>query len=201
MKKVFVLGGSFNPPALHHETIVRELIAVLDSKDELLVIPCGDRPDKRTTGSVAPMHRANLARLAFGKFDRVMLDLSDLDHDEFTRTADLNDRLRAQYQDYEIILVVGQDLIEGGATGASEIHRVWHRDEELWNDASFLVLTRGDKVPDRDDLPPHSHVLQISAPGSSSEVRSLIRENRDVRSLISPKVHEYIVHHRLYMER
>lgn len=50
-KKVAVYGGSFNPPTMSHFEIMRMIIddIKIDDKslDELWVVPCGDRRDKK----------------------------------------------------------------------------------------------------------------------------------------------------------
>lgn len=198
MSEVFVYGGSFNPPGVHHARIVERLISQMLSGDHLLVIPCGDRPDKLTTGSIVPAHRAEMARLAFAQFYRTTLDLTDLERDTFTRTADLINRVQARFPEHTITLVVGQDLIEGGGQDASEIQQTWYRGQELWDHASFLVLARGEKPLSPADLPPQHRVLRDNTPGSSSAIRRLASTGQDFRHLVTREVYEYIVAHQLY---
>lgn len=50
-RKIAVYGGSFNPPTKSHYEIMRMLIEEIkikdESVDEVWMIPCGDRTDKK----------------------------------------------------------------------------------------------------------------------------------------------------------
>ena len=65
--RLALFGGSFNPPGLHHRQIAETLARHFD---EVIVIPCGPRPDKPITNDVEPIHRAALADLTFARLAR-----------------------------------------------------------------------------------------------------------------------------------
>ena len=46
LKNIAVLGGSFDPPTISHLQLASEVINLLGF-DEVLIVPCGARPDKR----------------------------------------------------------------------------------------------------------------------------------------------------------
>ena len=50
-KKIAVYGGSFNPPTMSHYEIMRMIIEEIkvddQPLDEIWMIPCGDRIDKK----------------------------------------------------------------------------------------------------------------------------------------------------------
>jgi len=45
--KVAVLGGSFDPPTIGHMQLASETLNLDSTIDEVWIIPCGARPDKK----------------------------------------------------------------------------------------------------------------------------------------------------------
>lgn len=191
-KTIAVFGGSFNPPGKHHQTIVRELAKQFD---EVVVVPCGPRPDKTTVNDIESVHRAAMADIAFGGLENVRVDLFDLEHDQFTRTIDLETKYSKQG---EVWHVVGSDLIQGGANGASVIQREWKDGKRLWKQAKFVVNRRKGYVWDPRDLPPRSRVTGLNLLGSSTQAREMTAHNRSAKNIVSSNVLEYINRHGLY---
>lgn len=191
-RRVAIFGGSFNPPGRHHQAVAARLA---EEVDEVIVVPCGPRPDKPSTDSVPAVHRAALADLAFGHLPKVRVDLFDLEAATFTRTWALEERYR---EEGEIFHVVGADLVRGGAEGASDIQQRWARGEALWQEARFLVLPRPGSEITRADLPPRGRVVEIHVEGRSTEIRgALYRGETDVPGL-APEVASYVARHGLY---
>lgn len=172
--------------------MVRALAAEFD---QVRVIPCGPRPDKAVTGSIPPVYRAALADLAFGGLDRVIVDLSDLEQDSFTRSWLLQERYAALG---ELWHVVGSDLIAGGGRGQSPIQTSWERGAWLWENACFAVLSRPGHRVDPQDLPPRARLIPLGVPGSSTEIRARLGRGEPVDELIAPRVRAYIERYGLY---
>lgn len=190
--RLALFGGSFNPPGLHHRQIAE---ALAKRFDEVIVIPCGPRPDKPITNDVDPIHRAALADLTFAGLPRVRVELFDLEANTFTRTSDLDQQYAAQG---EVWHVVGADLIAGGRHGRSPIQQHWRRGAELWRDARFAVLTRPGYALEREDLPPHAEVFETDFPGASTSIREQAFKRQDLDKLLTPAATAYIERYGLY---
>lgn len=191
-RTVALFGGSFNPPGVHHRAIAVELARHFD---ELIVVPCGPRPDKPTTSDVAPIHRAVMADLTFRMLDRVRVDLFDLEQPVFTPTYALEEH----YHDAgEVWHVVGADLVAGGSRGKSAIQVSWARGKTIWNELRFAVVTRPGSELDRADLPPRSRLFEVQQAGAAVEIRSHVYHRQDVDKLLTPEVVHYIERHGLY---
>lgn len=201
MKRVYLYGGSFNPPGIHHEELVEQLYKeVAEGGERILIIPCGQRTDKPSTNHISPLDRAAMIRMVFGRMgEDVELVLDDLERDVFTPTYDLvyHSTLFDPTQEQPWI-VVGQDLIDGGATGDSEIQRDWYRGRELWERANFLVITRGDRSSIRDHVPPHHEVVVKEHNGSSRAIRNAVFHHQPFEHLVSPEIAVYIKRCLLY---
>ena len=86
-RTIAIFGGSFNPSGAHHRAIAERLSSHFD---EVVVVPCGPRPDKPVTNDVPPIYRAAMADMTFRDIPRVRVALFDLEASTFTRTVDLD---------------------------------------------------------------------------------------------------------------
>jgi nicotinate (nicotinamide) nucleotide adenylyltransferase len=189
---VAVYGGTFSPPGLHHRAIVQELARHFD---QVIVVPCGPRPDKPATSDVDPIYRAALADIAFRGIPKVEVDLFDLEQATFTRTHELTDR----YKDRgDVWHVIGTDLLTGGASGKSFIHTTWEHGRQLWQSLNFAVLKRPGHALGPGDLPPHHRVIDMAFDGSSAVIREKLYHRESVKGLVADDVAEYVERHRLY---
>jgi NAD+ kinase len=191
-ERIALFGGSFNPPGLHHRLLVETLA---EQFDRVLVLPCGPRPDKPTTNLIPPVYRAAMTDMTFGDIPRVEVDLSDLEQNVFTRSH----TLEARFSDRgEIWHVVGVDLIQGGASGQSEIQRSWENGVQLWQHSRFVVLQRPGHEFKQEDLPPQSRVIEVDVPGASRDIRDMIERGESAESWLTARTHAYIQRYGLY---
>jgi nicotinate (nicotinamide) nucleotide adenylyltransferase len=195
-RSVVIFGGSFNPPGNHHVEIARRLA---ERFDEVIVVPCGPRPDKETTNDVDSVHRATMCDLAFGHLPKVRVDLFDLESNEYTKTKDLPARYALE-SDAEIWHCVGADLVEGGSRGASQIHS-WEDGARLWNEERFVVCGRDGHPIDQKDLPPHAVLMTSAASGASSTIREQLVLRKPTDDLVPDAVRHHIERHGLYRGR
>ena len=195
MKKIALLGGSFSPPGLHHRRIV-EGLAASHQFDEILVIPCGGRPDKPSLNDVASIHRAAMADLAFGRIQGVKVLLFDLENDTYTPTCDLQEMFGA---DAEVWHVVGADLVIGGGKGESQIQASWKNGREIWDSLNFFIIHRAGFDLRPEDLPPRHREFDGSRYfGASTIIRENIFRGESVDGLLMPEVADYIRRYDLY---
>jgi nicotinate (nicotinamide) nucleotide adenylyltransferase len=192
MRLIALFGGSFNPPGRHHRAIAARLA---EEFDEVVVIPCGPRPDKPTTTDVPPIHRAVMADLNFRRLPKVRVDLFDLEQSTFTRTVDLEHLYR---DGGEVWHVVGSDLVQGGGKGQSQIQQEWARGQDVWQSLRFVVVQRPGAPLAKSDLPPHSRLIEIAQLGAASEIRAQVFHRQEVDTLLEPEVAHYIERHGLY---
>ena len=121
-RTIAVFGGSFNPPGIHHRHIATLLA---QHHDEVVVVPCGPRPDKPVTNDVPPIYRASMVDMTFRGLPGVQVDLFDLESRSFTRTHLLDE----QYSDQgEVWHVIGADMLTGGARGDRDVSMMMRPD-------------------------------------------------------------------------
>jgi len=191
-KRLALFGGSFNPPGVHHREIARQLAQVFD---EVLIVPCGPRPDKPVTNDVEPVYRAAMVDMTFRGLEKVKVELFDLEAATFTRTHLLEDRFASEG---EVWHVVGADLLQAGQTGGSFIQKHWAQGERLWRESRFAVISRPGYHFAPDDLPPRHCLIPGGQAGASSEIRSRFFHREKVTDQVVPAVAAYIERHGLY---
>ena len=205
-KRVVIFGGSFNPPGLHHRKLA---MALAERFDQVIILPCGSRPDKETSGIISDEDRSQLVRFNFGDLEKVTIDFSDIASGlpveasakagEFARTCDIDKKMKEKYGE-NIWHAVGMDLVSGGENNQSEIQVRWERGKELWRNCNFAVMTREKGIYNEKDFPPHSELLDFDFFGSSTEIRRRIKEGAPIGELVLPEVEFYIEKNRLYCE-
>ncbi len=187
-----IYGGSFNPPGRHHRATVETLCRHFD---EVVIVPCGPRPDKPVTSAVEPIHRAAMVDMNFRGLSKARVELFDLESSTFTRTYDLDRRFRGEGVVWH---VVADELVRGGRNNESIIQREWTRGNDLWNEANFAILNRSGHPFDQTDLPPRHRLFEVENDGSSLAIRNKVFHHQPIDGLVVSEVESYIRRHRLY---
>jgi NAD kinase len=191
-RRIALFGGSFNPPGLHHRAVAEVLSGEFD---EVVVVPCGPRPDKPVTNDVEPYYRAAMVDMAFRGMAHVRVELFDLEAATFTRNHLLERRFANQG---EVWHVVGADLVQKGADGLSAIEREWEEGARLWREGRFAVVTRPGFQLQAGELPPNVRCFPVQSTGASSDIRQRAFQHASVDGLVTPEVAAFIERHGLY---
>ena len=202
--KIGIYGGTFNPPHLGHLAAARTAMSVL-GLDKLLFMPAAIPPHKQLPpGTPAPEHRlAMTQRLAdaMGMPKKVEASGLELAREGKSYTSDTLLRLREEYPDSELWLLMGTDMF-------LTLH-LWHDPATILSLARVCAFgrTEGDGealfAPQREYLARTfgAKVVTITLPGlvdvSSTQLRELLAEGRGGEHLL-PSVYGYILMNRLY---
>jgi len=197
--KIAIFGGSFNPPCNHHLQIIARTIHRFD---KIVVFPCGLRQDKPSANIVAEEDRKEMAKIAFGGIPRIELDCYDLENKVYTPTYYLQQRYEKLFPQAQLWHIVGGDIIAGGKRKESEIHRVWHRGEEVWQKLNFTIVMRPGYELEPEDLPPHAELIEVEGIfGSGTMVRARIARGESVANLVPLDIAKYIQQYNLYKRK
>lgn len=209
MKRIGVLGGTFDPLHLGHlraAEVVRDALRL----DKVLFVPAATPPHKSQAVTRAEQRLGMLSRALadepFFEVSRVELDRGGRSY-----TIDTLEALAAGANDSRFFFVTGTDAF-------AEI-RTWRSWEELLGAHWFVVHERpGFPIEEiRDVLPKgvSSRVIEESEIDagteprvqflrrpmlkvSSTDIRRSVRENRSIRFLVPDAVAEYVRENRLY---
>lgn len=172
---VALFGGSFDPPHIGHEAVIKAALESLEV-EWLLVVPAFLNPFK--SRSFAPAEkRLEWMRLLTKGMPRVNVLDFEIMQGEPTPTIRTVQHIRESYQPEKVYLIIGADNL-------SSLHK-WHRYQELKESVEFVVATReGVRVESG------YKSLDVQIPVSSTSVRERY-EPQKIPAIIAPFVAEY----------
>ncbi len=190
--EVAVFGGTFDPPTLAHEGIVRACLQRKDI-DEVWLMPSGVRRDK-------PGMESDQARLA-------MLGLlqQEVFHNHHKLTiSDFELRLPQPTMTYTTVKALSEAYPEKkfwfvfGADSYANMH-TWENGEKLRMTLGMLVVARqGYSLPPETENVRHLEVAESKKGISSSKVREAIREKHPISHYVSDPIAQFVTKQGLY---
>jgi nicotinate-nucleotide adenylyltransferase len=189
-RRVGLLGGTFDPPHLGH-LVVAECARVELGLDEVRLLVAGE-PWMKGTAPTPADQRLALVQAAVASDPHLAVDDRELHRTGPTYTADTLAELHAEEPDTAWYFVLGEDAAAG-------LPR-WHRIEEAFRLATFVVVTRpGHDGPPTAALPGelvHLEVPQLEV--SSTQLRERYGAGLATRYLVPEAVDLWIRERGLY---
>ncbi|WKA60064.1 nicotinate-nucleotide adenylyltransferase [Planococcus shenhongbingii] len=186
MKKVGILGGTFNPPHLGHLIMANEALHST-GLDEVRFMPNYIAPHKEVSGATAE-HRLKMTRLAVMGHDKFLIEDFEIRQGGVSYTFDTVKKMIEREPDAEFYFIIGGDSIEGLPT--------WYRIDDLAKIIRFIGIRRPGYL--HDTIYP---VLLIDSPElhlSSTMLRDRVAEGGTISFLVPEKVEAFIRKERLY---
>lgn len=194
-RRVGVFGGAFDPPHRAHTALAQAVLQQLQL-DELRIVPTGEAWHKNRTLTPA-VHRLQMARLAFGAMDRVVVDPRETLRIGPSYTVDTLAELRGEMPQAQLFLIIGQDQAAALPT--------WHRWREIAEFATICVAARAGFARARGTFDAldlgHAPVQTIELPPmdvSATDIRERLANRQTIVPLVIEAVARYIAHHHLY---
>lgn len=202
MKKIGILGGTFNPVHTAH-LIIAEAAQEDAGLDDILFVPSGCSYLKDASDIVSAKHRINMTGLAIEDNPHFALSTIEIDRGGNSYTCDTIMELKKRYPDQEYYLIVGADNLF--------TMEEWKDAEVIFQNAKILAAVRGTKK--RADM--EKKIAQLKEKYgadiilldvrqvdiSSSAIREKIAAGRSVRYMLPDKVREYILKNHLYEKK
>ena len=197
--KIGILGATFDPIHLGHIAIAAEAVRSLGLA-EVLFIPAG-QPQLKSNISVTPAkHRIEMVRLAIAGIAAYKISEIEVKRAGASFTVDTLAELRREYAgDDEIYFLLGWDSLEKFPQ---------------WREPSRVIEMCIIAVVPRPGWPrPNLKTLEKALPGisrrlvflegpqidiSSTAIRQLVSEGKEIGNLVPAPVAEYIRKHNLY---
>lgn len=197
MRRVGLLGGTFDPPHVGHLWLGEAAQAQL-GLDEVWFLPVGDPVHKRGRAITAVSHRIQMTQAAIQTNPQFKLSTLDTDRPPPHTTISLLQLLHKQHPDTQFRLLIGGDSLRDFAS--------WANPTGILELCRLGVLARPNAVVDWDGLETavsnlKSKVDWIDAPPldlSSTDIRQRLRAGQTVRYLLHPDTLLYIQKHALY---
>ena len=196
--RIVIFGGTFNPPTRAHLDIATEALYYLDA-EKVLFVPVSDLYKKDDVE--ISYNRVNMLNLAIGNFRRLEIDFTEVDSVKLTYTYETVEKIKSQYQDKELFLLIGADNLED--------FKNWKNQRSIMENCSLLVVNRNnssiDEIIESNEILTEFKDKIIEAPIeeieiSSTEVRNRIAsgELEGLENLVDKEVIDYIVENKLY---
>lgn len=190
-QKIYIYGGSFNPPTIAHQAIAEACLAQPECK-ELWIMPSGERTDKSM--GVDVNHRMNLLNEFIGSFScnkSVQIETLEIEREGLTQTHVTVELLQDKYPDKEFRYIFGSDSYNTMHT--------WTDGLKLKENLDILIIPRdGEVVKDA----PNIKILKKDIPGgiSSTGVKDSLNAGKDISQFVSSGVERYIRRFKLYVQ-
>ena len=201
-----IFGGTFNPIHFGHLRAAEEVRDEL-AIDKIIFMPSGNPPLK-ISGLIEASHRYAMTRLATSS--NVNFVVSDLEilKTEKSYTVDTLAQLLNIYPGEELFFILGLDAF-------LDIPN-WWQPERLSGMVNFVVVTRPGFDPA--DIGKSPYITRKEGPGlwvldsgkkviqvnitamdiSSTNIRMLLKEGKNIKYLLPETVEQYIYTHKLY---
>lgn len=155
--KLALFGGSFDPPHLGHDSIVKLALKSLDI-NKLIIMPTFISPFK-SSFSAPPKLRLEWIRKIWGELDGVEISDYEISQSRPVPTIETVKYLINKHEPEIFYLIIGADH-------AATLHK-WHGYDELKNLVKFIIATRDDFI-----VPSDTQIFDLHIDISSSRIRS-----------------------------
>ncbi len=199
MKRIGIMGGTFNPIHLGHLAIARRAREQF-ALEKVLFIPSGIPYMKDLTEVLPAEARCEMTRLAIKGEPSFRLSTIEVDKSQNTYTFETLQDLKTNDPMAEYYFIMGADSL-----WAME---QWKNPQEIFLNCHVLAAVRDDKSPEdmeaqiaylQEKYDAQISLLKIDAMDiSSSMIRNKIRDSRSIHGLVPEAVETYIYEHKLY---
>ncbi|WP_062198764.1 nicotinate-nucleotide adenylyltransferase [Massilibacterium senegalense] len=189
MRKIGILGGTFDPPHLGH-LIIAEEVREQCKLDEIWFMPNQSPPHKQINPFIQNEHRIEMVKRSIKGHPQFHISLIEFERSDVSYTYDTMIQIKKRYPDDDFYFIIGGDMVE--------YLPKWHKIDELLQMITFI----GAKRPGYDMSCPYpNHVIEVEVPQidiSSSMVRERIHQQKSIRYLVMDEVRVYIEENDLY---
>jgi len=204
MRRVGLMGGTFDPVHYGHLVVAEEVYSVLDLA-EMLFVPAGQPPHKPNRIVTGVQHRLAMLELAVVGNPHFSISRVDLDRPGPSYTVETLRLLREQWGELTALyFVIGWDSLEDLLT--------WYDPAGILQQLSYLVAVRrpgyNEREGYRDSLEARlpgikQRLLVVPAPQfdiSSTDLRQRVAEKRPIKYQVPESVEKYIKQYKLYQQ-
>ncbi|AXH98949.1 nicotinate-nucleotide adenylyltransferase [Sporosarcina sp. PTS2304] len=187
MKRIGILGGTFNPPHTGHLLIANE-VRYACALDEVWLMPAAIPPHKSTAGDATAAQRLQMVKLAVDDLEGLRASAFEIERGGVSYTFDTMSQLVEEEPDVEFHFIIGGDMIDQLSS--------WYRIEDLLKIITFVGVRRPG-AKSSSELP----VQLVETPQldlSSTLIRQRFLNGGTVQLLLPSAVEAYIREERLY---
>lgn len=185
MKKIGILGGTFDPPHNGHLLIAHEVLTAL-KLDEIWFMPTKIPPHKNRMVT-EERDRLAMLELALMNYDQFVVQSIELHREGRSYTYDTILLLKEMYED-DFFFIIGGDMVE--------YLPKWYKIDELMKLVTFVGVGRAGY-----SIETNYPIIQLSTPifdVSSTLIRERVKQKGNTHMLLPEQVKQYIEENRIY---
>ena len=199
MKRIGILGGTFDPPHIGHMIIARTAMEQF-GLCEVLIMTGGNPPHKDGDHITPAEVRHAMVRLAAEGEPRLVPFDFEVHKETYSYTAETITELKKQNPDTEYYFIIGEDSL-------NDIVK-WYRPDIIAQNCVLLVYPRGTSSQLEELIEERKKTLNadiriIASPVfgiSSTEIRERVKCGKSIKYLVPDAVERYIRVNKLYCE-
>lgn len=203
MRKVGILGGTFNPIHIGHLLLAQWALDEF-KLDEILFIPAGIPYMKEESGILPGRERMNMVEMAIAGHDRFRCSDIEIRRNGYTYTYETLEQLKEENQEDELFFIMGADCL-------FKIDK-WKYPEKIFRNAILICALRDGFSMDEIEKQraqilrknPEAKILLLPYfhfSLSSTIIRDRINSKKSIRYLVPEAVQDYIENRGLYIEK
>ncbi|UFT97843.1 nicotinate-nucleotide adenylyltransferase [Radiobacillus kanasensis] len=186
MKKVGLLGGTFDPPHFGHLLIAEEVYQTL-GLDEVWFIPSYEPPHKQKA-TTESKHRVDMVKTAIQDNDHFHVNLIEVNRTGKSYSIDTIKNLKEEHPNIDFYFIIGADMVE--------YLPKWVQIEELVKLIQFVGVKRKEY-----ELETDYPIMEVNTPEfavSSSMIRQRLQKGLSAKYLLPDPVIQWIKEYKLY---
>ena len=199
MKKIGIMGGTFNPIHFGHLFLAENAYEQL-GLDLVLFIPSKNPPHKTKPEDITEQQRIDMIQLAIQENPHFALSTIEMEREGMTYTADTMTILKEQNPDIEYYFIIGADSL-------FLMHK-WYQPQVIFDNCTVAAANRdhADKVALTKQIQLlkkqfDANIILIDMPTvqvSSCNIRERVAARKSIRYYLPGSVLEYIESKHLY---
>ncbi|MCA9393372.1 MAG: nicotinate-nucleotide adenylyltransferase [Candidatus Omnitrophica bacterium] len=188
MKRIGILGGTFNPVHNGHLAVAQTAFEKL-RLTKVIFVPAKLPVHKAPENVVAPAKRLKMVELAIQPYDHFVASDIEISRKGKSYSIETVQEFRKQYAKDKLYFIIGTD-------SSLKLH-TWKRIDELVKMVSFVCINRPGNPPSATEQSCR-HIKMPALDISSSMIRARIAKGLPVGFLLPKAVEEYIRKKKIY---
>ncbi|MBU9722533.1 MULTISPECIES: nicotinate-nucleotide adenylyltransferase [Bacillaceae] len=192
MKRIGILGGTFDPPHIGH-LLMAEEARIKMKLDEVWWMPNRIPPHKKKDSSTTTEDRIRMVEAMTDQHPDYLLCDIELNREGLSYTADTMKEVTGKFPNHHFFFIIGADSLQ--TLGS------WYKIDQLSSLVSFVVIQRPGYEMSELKSPVNAKIYIIEGPTidvSSSLIREMIEVDNVNRFLLVNDVYEMIKEYHLY---
>ncbi|WP_442264600.1 nicotinate (nicotinamide) nucleotide adenylyltransferase [Tenacibaculum sp. ZS6-P6] len=186
MKNIGLYFGTFNPIHIGHLIIANHMVENSDL-DEIWMVVTPHNPFKKKSSLLDNHHRLEMVFKATEDYDKISPSDIEFKLTQPNYTVHTLAHISDKYPDYNFSLIMGEDNLKS-------LHK-WKNYEVILQEHQVYVYPRISEGKVETQFDNHPKIHRVNAPIveiSSTMIRNAIKENKNIKPLLTAEVWQYI---------